>query len=167
MENHSKKPIYLIAACSENRVIGKDGTLPWRIKEDLNYLYQSVKGGIVIEGRRVYEELKKPFPETHTIVLTRNRDLSFPDVSMAGDLDEALKIANNDPNYSPIWICGGQGLYEETIRIADRLYITLVHTEVEGDTFFPEWRNEFTKVVSERKSENKKYQYRFLVLERP
>ena len=163
----SKKPIHIIVACSENRVIGKNGTLPWRIKEDLHYLYDSVKDGVVIEGRRVWDELKKPFPQTETIVLTRNPDLAFEGAHKAGNLQQAIEMANAIEGYPTIWIGGGQPVYEEAIELADRLYITLVHTEVEGgDTFFPEWRNTFTKVVSERRSKNPKYEYTFLVLER-
>ena len=163
----SKKPIHIIVACSENRVIGKNGTLPWRIKEDLHYLYDSVKDGVVIEGRRVWDELKKPFPQTETIVLTRNPDLAFEGAHKAGSLQQAIEMANAIEGYPTIWIGGGQPVYEEALELADRLYITLVHTEVEGgDTFFPEWRNTFTKVISERRSKNPKYEYTFLVLER-
>lgn len=162
----SKKPIHIIVACSENRVIGANGGLPWRIKEDLKHLFDSVKNGVVIEGRRVYEELKKGYPGTKTIVLTRNADLEFSDAVRAGDMEEAIRIANEIEGYPTIWIGGGQGVYEEAIKIADRLYLTLVHTEVEGDTFFPEWREQFTKVVSERRSSNGKYDYTFYTLER-
>jgi len=165
--SNSKKPIHIIVACSENRVIGKNGTLPWRIKEDLQYLYDCVKDGVVIEGRRVWDELKKPFPGTETIVLTRNPELEFEGAQKAGDLQEAIDMANAIDGYPTIWIGGGQPVYEEALAIADRLYITLVHTVVEeGDTFFPEWRNTFTKIISERRSKNKKYEYTFLVLER-
>ena len=162
----SNKPIHIIVACSENRVIGVEGGLPWRIKEDLKHLFDSVKDGVVIEGRRVYDELKKGYPGTKTIVLTRNADLEFPDAVRAGNLEEAIRLANEIEGYPTIWIGGGQGLYEEALNIADRLYLTLVHTEVEGDTFFPEWRKQFTKMISERRSSNSKYDYTFYVLER-
>jgi dihydrofolate reductase len=167
MQTPSRKPVYLIAACSENRVIGRNGTLPWRIREDLQYLYDSVKGGVVIEGRRVWDELKKPFPDTRTIVLTRNPSLTFPGAERASSLAESINMANAMEGYPTIWIGGGQPVYEEAITFADRLYLTLVHTRIDdGDTFFPEWRHTFSHVVSERKSSNTKYEYTFLVLER-
>ncbi|MCG8526153.1 MAG: dihydrofolate reductase [Opitutales bacterium] len=167
MSLSAKKPIHIIVACSENRVIGKDGHLPWRIKEDLHYLFETVKDGVVIEGRRVYDEIKKEYPGTRTVVVTRNPELQFPEpILKASSLPEAVEKANSVKGYPTIWIGGGQSLYEEALAIADRLYLTLVHTEVEGDTFFPEWRSEFPKVVSERKSSNGKFDYTFLILER-
>jgi len=167
MADTVSKPIHIIAACSENRVIGKNGTLPWRIKEDLNYLYDCVKDGVVIEGRRVWDELKKPFPGTQTIVLTRNTDLTFPGAQRAENLKDAIAMANAMEGFPTIWIGGGQQVYEEALKLADRLHLTLVHTHIEdGDTFFPDWRKLFTKVVSERKSHNAKYEYTFLVLEK-
>jgi dihydrofolate reductase len=166
MQANLRKPVHLIAACSENRVIGRNGTLPWRIREDLQYLYDTVRGGIVIEGRRVWDELKKPFPDTRTIVLTRNASLSFPGAERANSLPNAIAMANAIEGYPTIWIGGGQPVYEEAITFADRIYLTLVHTHIDdGDTFFPEWRETFTHVVSERKSTNGKYDYTFLVLE--
>lgn len=167
MSTTRRKPIHMIVACSENRVIGKNGTLPWRIKEDLRHLYDSVKGGIVIEGRRVWNELKKPFPETRTIVLTRNPALRFAGADRASSLKEALDLAENMDGFDTIWIGGGQPVYEEAMSLADRLYLTLVHTNIpDGDTFFPEWRSTFTKVVSERRSHNPSHEYTFLVLEK-
>ena len=162
----TRKPLHMIVACSENRVIGRAGTLPWRIKEDLHYLFEMVKGGVVIEGRRVFDELKRPYPGTRTIVLSRYPARTFDGCDKAGDLDTALRMADAIDGFDTIWIGGGQGLYEEALPLIDRLYLTLVHTEVpDGDTFFPEWRKRFTKVVSSRRSTNGKLDYTFLVLE--
>lgn len=162
----TRKPLHMIVACSENRVIGRAGTLPWRIKEDLHYLFEMVKGGVVIEGRKVFDELKRPYPGTHTIVLSRDHARNFEGCDKAGDLNTALRMADAIDGYDTIWIGGGQELYEEALPLIDRLYLTLVHTEVpDGDTFFPEWRKRFTKVVSSRRSTNGKLDYTFLVLE--
>lgn len=162
----TRKPLHMIVACSENRVIGRAGTLPWRIKEDLHYLFEMVKGGVVIEGRRVFDELKRPYPGTRTIVLSRDPARTFDGCDKAGDLDIALRMADAIDGFDTIWIGGGQRLYEEALPLIDRLYLTLVHTEVpDGDTFFPEWRKRFTKVVSSRRSTNGKLDYTFLVLE--
>jgi dihydrofolate reductase len=166
MTTTERKPIRIIVACSENRVIGANGRLPWRIREDLRHLYDSVKGGVVIEGRKVYDELKKAYPATQTIVLTRNPEAQFPDALKASSLPEAIEIANQLENHPVIWIGGGQSVYEEALALADHLYLTLVHTVVEGDTFFPEWRDSFTEVLSERKSSQGDLHYSFLVLAR-
>jgi len=166
MHPNSKKPIHLIVACSENRVIGRDGGLPWRIREDLKYLQDCVKGGVVIEGRRVWQEIEKEFPGTRTVVVSRNPDLKVPEnVFTATSLPKAIETAESLDSYSPIWICGGQQIYEEAMAYADRLYLTKVHTEVEGDTFFPDWSDRFSVVVSERTSSNAGYRYTFYVLE--
>jgi dihydrofolate reductase len=162
----SSKPIHIIVACSENRVIGNKGTLPWRIKEDLKHLYDSVSDGVVIEGRKVWDELKKPYPNTKTIVLTRNSELEFPGALKASNLKDAIEIANGIEGYPTIWIGGGESLYEEALKIADKLVLTLVHIETEGDTFFPVWKNDFPNIISERKSSNAKYSYTFYELGR-
>lgn len=120
----------------------------------------------MIEGRRCYDDIKKAYPGTHTIVLTKNKEREFSDAIRAESLEEGMRIANEIEGYPTIWIGGGQSIYEEALSMTDRLYLTLVHTEVEGDTFFPEWRDQFTKVISERRSSNGKYDYTFFVLER-
>ncbi|OPZ68219.1 MAG: Dihydrofolate reductase [Verrucomicrobia bacterium ADurb.Bin474] len=99
-------------------------------------------------------------------MLSRDPSRTFSGCDKAPDLHSALRMADAADGYDTIWIGGGQALYEEALPLIDRLYLTLVHTEVpDGDTFFPEWRNRFTKVVSSRRSTNGKLDYTFLVLE--
>jgi len=162
----SKKPINIIVACSENRVIASQGAIPWRIKEDFQYLMDTVAGGVVIEGRNTYEDMGKAYPKSKTIVVTRSAQ-SYPDAYTTPSIAEAVELAHTLEDATPIWIGGGQRIYEAGLALADRLYLTLVHTVVEGDTFFPEWRSEFTEAGSKRESSNGKYNYPFLVLERP
>jgi dihydrofolate reductase len=166
MSIESKKPVHMIVACSENRVIGNQGTLPWRIKEDLQHLYRSVSGGVVIEGRKVWDELKKPYPDTQTIVLSRDPEKVFSGAYSATSLPAAIALANSFEGFPTIWIGGGQSLYEEAMAFADKLFLTLVHIKTDGDTFFPEWQSAFPHIVSERSSANKKYRYTFYELSR-
>ncbi len=160
------KPIHIIVACSENRVIAHKGSIPWRIKEDFQHLYQSVAGGVVIEGRKTYEDMGKAYPNTQTLVVSSSPQ-NYPDAQSFTSIEEAIEYAQSLEDYSPIWIGGGQRIYDEAFAMADKLYLTLVHTNVEGDTFFPDWRDTFTQVVSERRSSNAKYEFTFYVLERP
>lgn len=159
------KPLQIIAACSENRVIGRRGRIPWHIPADLAYAGERIKDGIVIEGRCCYEERGKPLPGCETIVLTHRDDWSAEGVHVADSLEAARRLAEELPG--KVWIGGGEGLYRETLPVAERLYLTLVHTDVpDGDRFFPDWRNEFPKEVYRRESEDEHYRFTFLVFER-
>ena len=158
------KPVYIIVACSENRVIGKNGGLPWSIPEDTAYYRNKVKGGIVIEGRRCYEESEEGFPDSDTIVLSRDPNFSPKGVLTAVSLPLALELAQNLDGEGPIWICGGEAIYKESLPLSDKLYLTLVHAEVEGDTRFPEWEEYFSTELEKRESADGNFCYTFFVL---
>ncbi|QXD24004.1 dihydrofolate reductase [Opitutia bacterium ISCC 51] len=158
------KPIYIIVACSENRIIGKDGGLPWSIPEDTDYFRNKVKGGIVIEGRCCFEETGEAFPDSDTIVLSRDPLFSPRGVLAAVSLPLALELAQGLEGDGPIWICGGESIYEESLPLAEKLYLTVVHAEVEGDTSFPEWKDYFSAELECRKSSDESFNYTFFVL---
>lgn len=132
--------IALIVAMAENRVIGRDGGLPWRIPADLKYFKATTMGKPIVMGRKTFDSIGKPLPGRANIVVTRS-DATFPDgVDVVGDVDAALAIAQKraaEVNVDEIMIIGGAALYEATLPRADRLYITEVHATVEGDTYFP------------------------------
>ena len=159
------KPVYMIVACSENRVIGRDGGLPWDLPEDSAYYATMTEGGIVIEGRKVYEELGRAMPNRKTIVLTRNPERRFPDAETASSLGAALEMAQHSAHPGPIWIAGGEQVYEEAMAVADKLFLTLVHDTYVGDTYFPEWDPPFSTILSKRTSSHKGVGFTFLVLE--
>jgi dihydrofolate reductase len=158
------KPIYIIVACSENRIIGKDGGLPWSIPEDTHYFRNKVKGGIVIEGRRCFEESGEAFPDSDTIVLSRDPLFCPRGVLTAVSLPLALELAQGLEGDGPIWICGGETIYEESLPLADKLYLTVVHANVEGDTSFPKWQDYFSAELECRESSDENYKYTFFVL---
>lgn len=161
------KPVNMIVACSENRVIGKDGGLPWSIPEDFNYFLDKTLGQISIMGRAAFEELDglgEVTGKRTLVVVSRNKGLARPGVHVAASVQQAINLAQELEG--EIWIGGGQGVYEEALPLTDRLYLTLVHAEVEGDRYFPEWRNLFTQVVSECPSSDSNYRYTFYVLEK-
>lgn len=121
---------------AENRVIGVNNTLPWRLPADLRHFRQLTTGHHVIMGRRNYESIGRPLPERINIVVTRNRDYRAPGCAVRHSLEEALRDAGDDPE---VFVIGGAEIYRQALDKADRIYLTLVHATVHGDTFFPEF----------------------------
>jgi dihydrofolate reductase len=131
----------LIVAVADNGVIGNDNQLPWRISADLKYFKQVTMGKPIIMGRLTYESIGKPLPRRSNIVVTRNIAWQAEGVERAGDFSEALAIAKkiaDDSGLEEVMIIGGATIYREALPQADRLYLTRVHTEVDGDAFFPD-----------------------------
>lgn len=132
----------LIWAMAENRVIGRGNTLPWRLPGEMQYFRAITLGKPVIMGRKTFESLAKPLPGRTNIVVTRNASFDHPRVKVARDLDAAIEIARGQAlidGVDEIMVIGGAELYAAALPLADRLYMTLVHAEPEGDTFFPDF----------------------------
>ena len=126
--------ISIIAAVSNNGVIGVDNKLPWDLPEDLKRFKELTTGNVVIMGRKTYESIGKPLPNRINIVITRNKDFFVPDVLTANSLNSALLKAGGNKD---IFIIGGGEIYKQSMDFVDKLYITEVDMEVEGDTTFP------------------------------
>lgn len=127
--------ICLIAAMSENRVIGKAGALPWHLPEDLARFRALTSGHHVIMGRKTWETLDGPLPGRVNIVITRRRAEAIDGALVAGSLEEALELAAGDDD---VFILGGGEIYQLALDRADRIYLTVVHAHLDGDAFFPE-----------------------------
>ncbi len=130
----------IIVACSRNRVIGRDNGLPWHLPEDLKHFKAVTMGKPMIMGRKTFESIGRPLPGRTTLVVTRQPDWGAEGVVVCRNLDEALEVANKfvpaeDPE---IIVAGGEEIYRQCLPLADRIYLTRVETEVEGDAFFPE-----------------------------
>jgi dihydrofolate reductase len=127
-----------IAAMSLNRVIGKNNKIPWHLPEDLRFFKKMTTGQVVVMGRKTFESIGKPLPDRSTVVLTR-RQASIANVETISDLNEI------DPNKEAreVFICGGAQVYEQALPHCSDLYLTLVKREVEGDTFFPPFEDQF------------------------
>lgn len=161
------RPLNLIVACAENRIIGRNGQLPWRIPEDWRFFRKQTAGKTVVLGRISFESWRSVLDDDrHAIVLTRKTALVGERVQVAGSLSAALALAEQAPR--EIYVCGGQRIFEEAIRLpqATRLYLTLVHANVEGDRTFPEWRHEFPRILEQREGADENYRYTFYVLAR-
>ena len=159
------KPITLIVACGENRVIGRDGRLPFDIPEDKAWFHDKTAGQTVVLGRICFETWPKVLADgRQPVVITRDHALASDRVRVAGDVTTALAIAQTLPG--EIMICGGQRIYEEILPITDRILLTLVHAEVPGDTWFPEWRHLTWRETWRKESADANYRYTFSELER-
>jgi dihydrofolate reductase len=158
--------ISIIAAMAENRVIGVDNTLPWRLPADLRHFRLITTGHPVIMGRRNYESIGKPLPGRDNIVVTRDPDYRAPGCTVTHSLEQALTSAQNDRE---IFIIGGAEIYRQAFPRAERLYLTLVHADIRGDTYFPEfdpaqWRE--TSRERHEADEKNPYAYTFLTYDR-
>jgi dihydrofolate reductase len=161
------KSLNLIVACSENRVIGRNGHLPWRIPEDWKFFKQQTAQSTVILGRISFVSWRSILEDDrNVIVLSRNTALAKERVEVMGSLDRAIDRATKGSR--DVYICGGQRIFEEAINLpqVERLFLTLVHAEVEGDRYFPEWRTAFPRIIHQRDSADENYRYTFYELAR-
>lgn len=142
--------VSLIAAMAENRVIGINNRLPWHLPDDLKRFRLLTTGHTVIMGRKNYESIGKPLPQRRNIVVSRRPDYQAPGCLVVHTLDEALASASVD---SEVFVIGGADIYRQTMAIADRLYLTLVHAHVDGDTFFPEFDSDQWQETSRERHE--------------
>jgi dihydrofolate reductase len=131
--------VSLIAALTTNRVIGKNNDLPWRLPDDMKYFMQTTKGHTVIMGRKNYDSLPekfKPLPNRINIVVTRQKDLKAPGCTIVHSLDDATKLVR-EANETEVFNIGGAELFTLGLPKADRLYLTEIQAELQGDTYFP------------------------------
>ena len=138
--------VYVIAAMSENRVIGRGGGLPWHLPDDMKHFQQLTTGHTVIMGRKTFESMDGPLPDRRNIVITRQSDYAPSGAEVAHSLDEALRLAGN----GDCFVSGGEEIYRLALPVADRLYLTVVHAEVDGDVRFPQFNTESWQIVSEQ-----------------
>ena len=128
--------ISLLVAAAENNAIGKDNKLLWHLPKDLKFFKNTTWGMVVIMGRKTYEAVDKPLPGRVNIVITTQPDWQRENAQVAKSLDDALQQAAAT-NCKEIFIIGGGEIYEQSMGIADKIYITRVHATLDGDTFFP------------------------------
>jgi dihydrofolate reductase len=158
--------ISLVVAMARNRVIGRGNALPWRLPEDLKRFKALTMGKPILMGRRTYESIGKPLPGRTNIVLTRDRNWSAPGTHTVSSVAEAIERANDA---SELAVIGGAEVYRLVLPFADRIHLTQVEADVEGDTWFPaidsaawESRSEGRHPADERNA----YAMEFLTLDR-
>jgi len=133
--------IALVVAVAENGVIGSAGGLPWRLSSDLKYFKEITMGKPIIMGRKTFQSIGRPLPGRRNIVVSRQRGFAHDGVTVTTDVEAALEVARSDAQANgvcEICIIGGGEIYRQTLDLADRIYLTQVHMNVEGDTHFPD-----------------------------
>lgn len=130
-----KTKISLIVAVAKNGIIGTGGTMPWHITEDFRHFKSVTLGHSVIMGRKTYESIGRPLPKRRNIVITRNASLHIEGCEMAPSLEAALSMCEGEEE---LFVIGGGEIYRQAMPFADRLCITHVEVEAEGDTRFPD-----------------------------
>lgn len=143
--------ISLIAAVSENNVIGNKGKIPWHLPRDFKHFKETTMGHPIVMGRKTFESIGKPLPGRQNIILTRQKDFSVEGCSVIHSTSELPQIDDE------IFIIGGAEIYSQFLSQADKIYLTKVHTEVTGDTLFPSLTAEqWQLVTSERHPKDEK-----------
>ncbi|MBP3798654.1 MAG: dihydrofolate reductase [Ruminococcus sp.] len=139
--------ISIIAAVSRNGVIGADGKIPWDIPEDMAYFSRTTTGGAVIMGRRTYEDIGRPLPKRYNIILSAKLKKAPEGTVLADSLEKAIELAKNSGREN-IFLCGGSAVYREGLAIADRIYLTVIDRDYEGNVFFPKFSEKDFRLTS-------------------
>jgi dihydrofolate reductase len=153
----------IIVAFAENGVIGNGNALPWHLPEDLRHFKHVTMGKPIVMGRRTFESIGKPLPGRTNIVITRNASFQADGVEVATRVDEALALARREAGADgEVVVIGGAEIYAATLPMADRLYVTEVHTSVEGDAVLPpvDW-TQWREVSRERHAAQPPQRYAF------
>lgn len=161
--------ISIIAAVSENEVIGRKGRVPWHLPEDLKRFKKITTGHHLIMGRKTYQSIGRPLPDRTSIVVSRNPKLKIKKCIVAHSLKEALRVAQ-DAGEKEAMVIGGQSIYNLALPLADRIYLTRIHHNFQGDTFFPKIDNKKWQEISRQsypKDKRNPFSYDFIVLKKP
>ena len=163
----------MISALAKNGVIGNKNKLPWHLPADFKWFKEKTLNKIIVMGLNTFKSIgEKPLPSRKHIILHHNVYKVPENCFLAKSIDEALDIAkklSTETGENEIMICGGSSIYKQFLPMADRMYLTYIHQDFEGDTFFPKFDMKDWQEVSRenhQSDENNKYAYSFVILER-
>ncbi|MCM3588651.1 dihydrofolate reductase [Mesobacillus maritimus] len=159
--------ISLIWAMDEKRVIGSYNKLPWHLPEDLKFFKRVTMGHPIVMGRKTYESIGKPLPGRENIIITRDRQFKCEGCTVFHSIDELIAFTLNKDE--EVFVIGGAEIFKEVIQHADRLYLTIIHHQFEGDTYFPVFHMDEWELDSRQmgiKDEKNPYDYEFLLYKR-
>ena len=134
----------LVCAMSQNRVIGFHNKLPWHLPADLRHFKELTLHKPVIMGRKTYDSIGKALPNRRNIIITRNQNLVIPNCEITHSLHDALCLTQND---TEVMIIGGENIFAQAMPLANRMYLTIIKQDFEGDAFFPQWPEEKWQLV--------------------
>ena len=159
--------IAIVVAVAENNVIGKNNQLIWHLPADLRFFKNLTMGHPIIMGRKTYESIGKPLPGRTTVIITRQHGFEAPGCIVVNSIDEAISEARTIDQ--EVYIIGGAEIYKQALAKTDNIYLTRVHHNFDGDTFFPELDEAEWEMESEEKhepDEKNMYSYSFITLKR-
>ena len=160
--------ISIIAAMAENGVIGRGGRLPWHLSADLKRFKQFTLGHTIVMGRKTWESIGRPLPGRRMVVITRQSGYRPEGVEVVNNLDHALALAQSAGD-DEVFIIGGAEIYRLALPRADRLYVTLVHAKIDGDTVFPpvDWSMWQRSASEQHRADDKNdFPFSFQILDR-
>lgn len=163
--------ISMIAAVAENKVIGKDNDLVWRLPDDMKYFMETTKNHFVIMGRKNYESIPhkfRPLPNRTNIIVTRQTDYEADDCIIVDTISKAIEYAR-EQNQKEIFIIGGGQIYAQSLDLSNKLYVTEIKEQFDGDTFFPTYDKcawEEVSRISHDKDERHLHAFDFVVYDR-
>lgn len=170
MKNRTHPLLSAVVAMSDNHIIGKENKLPWHMPADMRHFKQITSGHLVLMGRKTYESIGKPLPNRTNIVLTRNPHYQAEGCMVVTSIIDALHFAEQQSkNNSEIFVIGGSEIYHLLMPYFDRIYLTIIHHDFEGNIYFPavEMRNwQETKRIDCKADSENPYNYSFVWLER-
>lgn len=156
--------ISLMVAHDPNRVIGKDNQLPWHIPEDLAYFKKHTIGKGIVMGRNTFESIGRPLPKRRNIIVSRNEGYKAEGADVVHSLEDAIQLAKEV--HEEIMVIGGEQIFRSILPKADRLYITLIQKPFDGDTFFPEYGEEWQLVSESEELVSNGIPFSYLVYDR-
>lgn len=155
--------IKIIVAISKNRVIGNDNKLIWKLSNDLKRFKELTTGHPVVMGRKTFESIGKALPNRRNIVITKNSEYQVDDCEVVNSLEEAFLLTGNN-----CFVIGGGEIYKQSLPLTDKIYLTLVRVEIEGDTTFPEIGEDWAKISQKdfKADDKNEYDYSFIEYDR-
>ncbi len=160
--------VSMIVAAAQNDVIGKENQLPWHMPADMKYFKQTTSGHCIIMGRKTFDALGKPLPNRTNIIITRQEDFSAEGCMVVNQLQQAIDYAK-DHGETECFIIGGGDIFIQALVWTDKVYLTRIHHDFEGDTFFPALsKTDWKEVLNDKHlpDEKNKFPYSFEVFER-
>jgi len=154
--------ISLVCAMANNRVIGRDNKMPWHLPADLQHFKSVTMSKPIVMGRKTFESIGRPLPGRQNVIISRNGNYKVDGCDVVSSIESALDLLSNEEE---IMIIGGGFLYSQMIEEADKLFLTFIELEVDGDTYFPEYEAFDLTLISEKqcqKDDKNPYNYRFV-----
>ena len=148
----------IIVAVSENNVIGRKNDLPWHLPDDLQYFKDKTKGHPIIMGRKNFESIGRVLPGRQNIIITRQLNYAVDGCDVVGSLEEAIQAAQGAED---IFVIGGGEIYKQALPFVDRVYLTRVHADIEGDVYFPELGPEWKDLSAEHHEADERHAHAF------